>query len=103
MTAPLDPVVEQFVTALNDHDRDRFYGLLTDDATMSDDGVERNLAQWTDAEVFAANGRMQVDSVTETGTEFVADYTNSRWGSMRTTWRFHVRDGKITRFETGQA
>ncbi|WP_196153100.1 nuclear transport factor 2 family protein [Nocardia bovistercoris] len=103
MTAPLNPVVEQFVTALNDHDRDRFYGLLTDDATMSDDGVERNLAQWTDSEVFDSNGRMSIDSVNEGGTAFVADYTNSRWGSMRTNWRFMVRDGKISRFETGQA
>ncbi|MEV0298457.1 nuclear transport factor 2 family protein [Nocardia sp. NPDC050710] len=103
MTAQLDPVIEEFVAALNAHDRDRFYGMLTDDATMSDDGVERNLIQWTDSEVFDSNGRMQVETVTDGGTEFVADYTNSRWGSMRTNWRFTVRDGKITRFETGQA
>lgn len=104
MTAPhLDPVVQEFVDALNAHDQDKFYGLLTDDATMSDDGVERNLSQWTGSEIFDANGRMQVDTVAGAGTELVADYTNSRWGSMRTAWRFTVRDGKISRFETGQA
>ncbi|MFI7670496.1 nuclear transport factor 2 family protein [Nocardia sp. NPDC049526] len=103
MTQQLDPTVQEFVTALNDSDQDRFYAILTDDATMSDDGVERNLVQWTDSEIFVSNGRMNVESVGDNGTELVADYTNSRWGSMRTAWRFTVRDGKISRFETGQA
>ncbi|MFD6390855.1 nuclear transport factor 2 family protein [Nocardia sp. NPDC055029] len=102
-TAKLDPVVEVFVDALNAQDTGRFYGVLTEDATMSDDGVERNLAQWTEAEIFSSNGRLEVESVDADGLELTADYTNSRWGSMRTTWRFVVRDGLISRFETGQA
>ncbi|MEU0507489.1 nuclear transport factor 2 family protein [Nocardia sp. NPDC005998] len=103
MTQPLDPTVQEFVAALNDNDQDRFYAILTDDATMSDDGVERNLTLWTDSEIFGSNGRMNVEAVGDGGTELVADYTNTRWGSMRTAWRFTVRDGKISRFETGQA
>ncbi|PXX70933.1 hypothetical protein DFR70_101354 [Nocardia tenerifensis] len=99
----LDPAVQEFVDALNANDQDRFFAALTDDATMSDDGVERDVAQWTDSEVFGSNGRMQVESVADGGTGLVADYTNSRWGSMRTSWRFTVRDGKVARFETGQA
>ncbi|WP_378729626.1 nuclear transport factor 2 family protein [Nocardia brasiliensis] len=99
----LDPVVQEFVDALNANDQDRLFAALTDDATMSDDGVERNIAQWTGSEVFGANGHMKVESVADGGTELVADYTNSRWGSMRTSWRFTVRDGKVARFETGQA
>ncbi|MEV0032128.1 nuclear transport factor 2 family protein [Nocardia sp. NPDC050793] len=99
----LDPIVQEFVDALNANDRDRFHSVLTADATMSDDGVERDVEQWTDSEVFASNGRMQIETVTDSGIELLADYTNSRWGSMRTSWRFTVRDGKISRFETGQA
>ncbi|MCA2208042.1 MULTISPECIES: nuclear transport factor 2 family protein [Nocardia] len=102
-TVKLDPAVEAFVDALNAQDTDRFYGVLAEDATMSDDGVERNLAQWTEAEIFSANGHLEVDTVEADGLEFTADYTNSRWGSMRTTWRFDVRNGLISRFETGQA
>ncbi len=30
-------------------------------------------------------------------------YRNDAWGEMRTKWRFTVDDGKVTRFETGQA
>ncbi|MEV5834696.1 nuclear transport factor 2 family protein [Nocardia sp. NPDC052112] len=103
MTQPLDPTVQEFVAALNDNDQDRFYAILTEDATMSDDGVERNLTLWTDSEIFGSNGRMNVETVGDGGTELVADYTNTRWGSMRTAWRFTVRNGKISRFETGQA
>ncbi|MGO4617499.1 nuclear transport factor 2 family protein [Nocardia sp. 2YAB30] len=103
MTAQLDPTVQEFVDALNANDQDRLFAVLTDDATMSDDGVERNLAQWTESEIFGSNARMQVASVGDVGTELLADYTNSRWGSMRTSWRFTIRDGKISRFETGQA
>ncbi|MFD4431075.1 nuclear transport factor 2 family protein [Nocardia sp. NPDC058497] len=102
-TTKLDPVVELFVDALNAQDTGRFYGVLTEDATMSDDGVERNLAQWTEAEIFSSNGHLEIESVDADGLELTADYTNSRWGSMRTTWRFVVRDGLISRFETGQA
>ncbi|MFX0578087.1 nuclear transport factor 2 family protein [Nocardia nepalensis] len=103
MTQQLDRTVQEFVDAVNDNDQDRLFAVLTEDATMSDDGVERNLAQWTDSEIFSSNARMQVESIDDGGTALVADYTNSRWGSMRTAWRFTVRDGKISRFETGQA
>ncbi|MFQ6395446.1 nuclear transport factor 2 family protein [Nocardia sp. KC 131] len=104
MTAQqLNPVVQEFVDALNANDQDRLSAILTDDASMSDDGVERNLTQWTDSEVFSSNGRLDVETIGDHGTELVANYTNSRWGSMLTTWRFTVRDGKVSRFETGQA
>ncbi|MFE5474149.1 nuclear transport factor 2 family protein [Nocardia sp. NPDC056541] len=75
---------------------------MTADATMSDDGNDRDLTQWTDSEVFSTNGRMQVESVASPA-EFVADYTNDRWGAMRTAWRFTTQDGPISRFEVGQA
>ncbi|WP_405134420.1 nuclear transport factor 2 family protein [Nocardia sp. NBC_01388] len=98
----LDRTVQKFVDAINAHDSDAFFETLSEDASMSDDGNERNLAQWTDSEIFATNARMSVESTTSP-TEFVADYSNDRWGSMRTAWRFTVRDGLISRFETGQA
>ncbi|MFE0464139.1 nuclear transport factor 2 family protein [Kitasatospora sp. NPDC058965] len=99
----LDPVVAKFVDAVNAGDRTAFFALLTADASMSDDGNDRDLATWVDSEVFGSNGRMDVASVTDGGRALVADYTNDRWGGMRTAWRFTVADGRISRFETGQA
>ena len=38
-----DPVVRKLVEAVNAGDRDAFFALLTEDATMSDDGSDRDL------------------------------------------------------------
>ncbi|MFI8965081.1 nuclear transport factor 2 family protein [Streptomyces sp. NPDC053493] len=107
MTIPVDrlsqPAVRAFVTALNANDRQAFFEALTPDATMSDDGSERDLKEWTDREIFSANGRMEVEAETDGGLALVAAFTNDTWGSMRTAWRFAVDGGKVSRFETGQA
>ena len=98
-----DPAVAAFVAAVNAGDKDAFFAALTDDATMSDDGSERDLAAWTEKEIFSSSGRMDVDRVSPDGHTLEVTYTNSTWGSMRTRWTFTVTDGKVSRFETGQA
>ncbi|MFJ6661022.1 nuclear transport factor 2 family protein [Streptomyces sp. NPDC091377] len=97
-----DPAVRAFVTAVNAHDRHAFLALLTPDATMSDDGSDRDLDDWIDREIFSSNGHLDVES--DSGRSVVARYRNDTWGEMRTRWRFVVEpDGHISRFETGQA
>ncbi|QCX76239.1 hypothetical protein C9F11_12810 [Streptomyces sp. YIM 121038] len=107
MTIPVnqlsDPTVRDFVTALNAGDRTALTGLLTPDATMSDDGSDRNLMEWLDREAFSSGGHMDVESEADGGRALVADYRNDTWGAMRTKWKFTVDGGKVSRFETGQA
>ncbi|GAB7187664.1 nuclear transport factor 2 family protein [Kitasatospora sp. Ki12] len=98
-----DPAVRAFVTAVNAGDRAAFLAALTPDATMSDDGSDRDLSQWIDREIFTSNGRMDVQTESSGGHALVANFTNETWGEMRTAWRFTVDGGKISRFETGQA
>jgi hypothetical protein len=98
-----DPVVRALVSAVNAGDREAFFGTLTADATMSDDGTERDLEAWVDREIFSSNGRMEVESQSDDGRSLVVNYTNSTWGAMRTTWEFTVEGDRISRFETGQA
>ncbi|MCJ1677867.1 nuclear transport factor 2 family protein [Streptomyces sp. APSN-46.1] len=99
-----DPAVRAFVTAVNAGDQDAFEAVLTPDATMSDDGSDRDVAQWADKEIFSSGGRMLVESESDGGHALVVNYRNDTWGEMRTTWRFTVSDdGHISRFETGQA
>ena len=71
---------------------------------MSDDGSERDLEEWVDREIFSSNGRMEVESESESdgGRSLVVNYINSTWGAMRTTWKFVVEGDRISRFETGQ-
>lgn len=92
-----------FVEAVNVGDRDAFFALLTPDASMSDDGSERDLEEWVDREIFSSNGRMQVGTESDDGRSLEVTYTNSTWGAMRTKWHFVVEGDKVTRFETGQA
>jgi hypothetical protein len=104
MPAPIqDRAVRAFVDALNEGDREAFFATLTADATMSDDGTDRDLAEWVDREVFSSHGHLTVDEADDEGRSFVATYRNDTWGDMRTRWWFEVRDGKVSRFETGQA
>lgn len=98
-----DPAVRALISAINAGDRDAFFAALTPDATMSDDGTERDLTAWVDKEIFGVNGRMEVESASDDGRSLIANYSNDTWGAMRTRWSFTVSDGKIARFETGQA
>jgi hypothetical protein len=98
-----DPVVRQLVEAVNAGDRDAFFALLTEDATMSDDGSERDLEEWVDREIFSADGRMEVESQSDDGRSLIVNVTNSRYGAMRTFWKFVIEGDKVARFETGQA
>ncbi|MGW1585497.1 nuclear transport factor 2 family protein [Streptomyces sp. NPDC002386] len=99
-----DPAVRAFVHAVNAHDRESFLSLLAPDATMADDGSDRDLADWIDREIFSSHGHMEVDNESDGGHTLLARYRNDTWGEMRTRWTFTVGDdGRISRFETGQA
>ena len=99
-----DPAVRAFVAALNAHDRAAFLATLSPDATMADDGDDRDLDQWIDREIFSSNGHLEVDNESNGGRALIARYRNDTWGEMRTRWNFTVdEEGRIARFETGQA
>src|SRR5262245_33683687 len=98
-----DAVVRRFIEAVNAGDREGFFALLTEGATMSDDGSERDLTDWVDRELFSAEGRMEVDSQSDDGRSLIVNVTNSTYGTMRTHWEFTVEGERVTRFETGQA
>jgi hypothetical protein len=99
-----DPAVRAFVTAVNSGDQAAFQKALTSDATMSDDGSDRDIADWAEREIFSSGGHMAVTSEADAGRSLVVDYRNDTWGQMRTAWRFDVTpDGRVSRFETGQA
>ncbi|MDQ0931391.1 hypothetical protein QFZ49_001298 [Streptomyces turgidiscabies] len=98
-----DPAVRAFVNAVNAHDREAFKAVLAPDATMSDDGSDRDLADWSEREIFSSHGHMDVARESREGRVLVANYSNDTWGEMRTKWSFTVDDGRILRFETGEA
>ena len=93
MTANRDvtePAVQALIAAINEGDRAAFFAALTPDATMSDDGNDRDLASWADREIFSVNGHLEVVSAADGGRSLVAAYRNDTWGEMRTRWAFTV-------------
>jgi len=98
-----DPTVRTVLTAINAGDRAAFMAALAPDATLSDDGSDRDLEQWIDREIFTVNGHIEVESASDDGRSFVARYRNDTWGEMRTTWAFTIVGGKVLRMDTGQA
>lgn len=102
-TGVTDPAVRAVIETINTGDRNAFFALLTDNATLSDDGTERSLEEWVDREIFTVNGHLDVESATDDGRSLIARYRNDTWGTMRTHWKFAVTGGKISRIEAGQA
>ncbi|MPZ61081.1 MAG: nuclear transport factor 2 family protein [Propionibacteriales bacterium] len=98
-----DATVRAVVTALNAGDKEEFLAAFTPDATMSDDGTDRDFEEWIDREIFSSGGHLEVESQSGDGRSLVARYRNDTWGEMRTSWMFTVVDGKVSRMETGQA
>ena len=102
-TEVTDPAVQALVAAINAGDRDAFSAALAPGATMSDDGTDQDVAGWADREIFSTAGHLDVIEARDGGRSLIARYRNSRWGEMRTRWAFTVTDGRVSRFETGQA
>jgi hypothetical protein len=98
-----DPAVQALIAAINAGDRAAFFAALAPGATMSDDGTDRDVASWADREIFTVHGHLEVVSASDGGRSLIAAYRNDTWGEMRTRWAFTITDGKISRFETGQA
>ena len=98
-----EPAVRALIAAINAGDREAFFAALTPDATMSDDDTDRDPAAWADREIFTVHGHLDVVSAQDGGRSLIAAYRNDTWGEMRTRWAFTVAQGKISRFETGQA
>ena len=100
---PSNPAVRDLFTAINNGDREAFLATLTPDATLTDDGSQRQLEDWIDREIFTVHGHITLESQESDGLSLVARYRNDTWGEMRTSWRFTVTGGKIARIDTGQA
>jgi len=72
LVEPSNPVVKRFVGALNAGDKEAFFAVLTPDATMSDDGSERDLRDWIEREIFSSDGHMEVESESDDGLSMIA-------------------------------
>ena len=100
---PSNPVVAALIDAVNAGDRTAFFDLLTGDATLTDDGAERDLSEWCESNLFEANARLSPKREAMDGSRLIIDVHDDKWGEMTTYWDFTVDGDKIGRIDTGQA
>ena len=98
-----DPVVRSAVEALNGRDEKRWYGLFSEDASFSDDGIPRDLVAWCGEELFGSWRAylVSIDMVEDAGLKFYAKYHSDKWGDFKTFWRFALEGSKISRLDVG--
>ncbi len=100
-----NPVVVSAVEALNGKDKKRWYGLFSERARFSDDGIPRDLVEWCEEELFGRwNARIvSIEKVRDGGLTFYARYHSDKWGDFNTFWRFALEGDRISRLDVGAA
>ena len=103
LKAITNPVVSSAILALNGRDKERWFGLFSDKAEFSDDGIPRDLEKWCEDELFGKWHAFitSIDKVEDGGLTFYARYHSDKWGDFKTFWRFKLADGKISKLDVG--
>jgi hypothetical protein len=103
MSAIANPAVSSAVLALNGRDEKTWFGLFSEKAAFSDDGIPRDLVKWCKEELFGRHLAyiVSIDRVEDAGLTFYARYHSDKWGDFQTFWRFVVEGGKVNRLDVG--
>lgn len=98
-----NPVVVSAIGALNGRDKKRWFGLFSENAGFSDDGVPRALVRWCEEELFGSwlAYIISIDKVEDGGLTFYARYHSDKWGEFKTFWKLKLKDGKISSLDVG--
>jgi hypothetical protein len=98
-----EPMVRSAVEALNARDKNRWFGLFSENARFSDDGIPRDLVKWCEDELFGSSLAyiISIDRVEDGGLTFYARYHSDKWGDFKTFWRFAVEGARISSLDVG--
>ena len=91
-----NPVVRAMVTAMHNGDRKAFFALFAPPAKLTDDGNPVPLTEWVDREIFAAHGRLYVETEDRGGLELTGRFESDMW-DMLTVWQFEIINEHIQR------
>lgn len=96
-----DSTVRSVIDALQARDRERWFGLFSEGAKFSDDGIPSDLEEWCEDELFGSAQAYltSIDRVEDGGLTFYARYHSDKWGDFKTFWRFVLEEGKVGRLD----
>ena len=99
-----NPLVKAAVEALNARDREGWYKLFANDATLTDDGNPHDFREWADHEFFGTSRTylMSIDRVENNDLTLYGKLHSDQWGEFDTFMTFSIQGDKITRLDVGQ-
>ncbi len=98
-----NPIVSSAIGALNGRNKELWFELFSEKAEFSDDGIPRDLTEWCEEELFGPSLAylISIDRVEDGGLTLYAMYHSDKWGDFKTSWRFVVEGGKISKLDVG--
>lgn len=98
-------VVRAAIETMSARDREGWLKLFAHDATLTDDGTERGVIEWSDSELFGSDRAYlkSIDWLEDGGLTIYGKFHSDRWGEFDTFMRFQLHGDWITRLDVGQA
>jgi hypothetical protein len=97
-------LVKRAIVALNSGDRAAWFGLFTQDATLTDDGNKQDFVKWSDSEIFGrGQGRLiNVKREENNGLTVYGTFRSAQWGTFETVFKFHESGGRLSGLDVAQ-
>ena len=97
--------VKAAVQAMNDGNRTAWFSQFASNPILTDDANPRDFRQWSEDELFGKSRGWirELDKVEDDGLLLYAQFHSERWGDFKTTMKFTLKDGKISRLDVAQA
>jgi len=100
-----NPIVKAALQAMQDGNRAAWFSQFVSNPILTDDENPRDFVTWSDAELFdkSRGWVTEVDKIENDGLLLYAKFHSDQWGDFKTTMKFALRDGKISRLDVAQA
>ena len=96
-------IVKEAIDALQAGDKNAWFELFTNDATLFDDGNKIDFKGFSES-ALGHERFISIDKVENEGLSLYGKFHSDKWGDFKTYFKFHINSsGKIYRLETGQA
>lgn len=98
-----NPTVKKAINALQFADKDTWFSLFTEDATLYDDGNKMEFRRFFEKAI-GHERFTSIDKVEDNGLSLFGKFHSDQWGDFKTYFRFRINAaGKIDRLDIGQA
>jgi hypothetical protein len=103
LTKITNPIVHRAISALQEGDKDSWFALFEDNATLFDDGRQISFRPFFQTAI-GHERFTSIDKVESQGLHVFGHFHSDQWGDFKTFFKFHLNpSGRIVKLEIGQA